>query len=260
MSLKISSFYTPEAQNFVFRNACFPILVDHVAYRCLKPYAYAPAYSTLAGLATCAAIAYHAPLPLQLLGGGVYLAYKATSFAISYFTSSKTGPKQSWDDVKIYAALNIILPMIENSKASLEGLYTIPGHHAKITSLATDPGKSTLAELLNADASTQAGLVKELLKKMDPPLLAPAKDQFIEAATLQGDSQKTQLKLAFQKLSPKRAEIFLLLIRHLHRIANKQSDPPKAMATFAQLFSQSFADPNLNPIIKLLIQNPQFLE
>jgi hypothetical protein len=259
MSLKISSFYSPEAQNFVFRNACFPILVDLAAYRCLKNYAHAPIYSTLAGFFTVAVVAYHSPLPLQLLGGGVYLAYKATSFMISYFTTPKIQTKQSWDDITIFAAINTILPIIEESKI-IEGLYITPGPHAKISSLAKDPGKSTLSDLLNADANTLAGLVKELLKRMDPPLLTNAKDQFKEAASLQSEPQKVQIKLAVKLLSPKRAEIFLLLIRHLHKIANRQSDPPKVMATFAQLFSQSFADPNLTPIIKFLIQNPNTLQ
>lgn len=259
MSLKISSLYSPEAQNFVFRNACFPILVDLVAYRCLKKYAHAPIYSTLAGFFTVAVVAYHSPLPLQLLGGGVYLAYKATSLVVSYLTTPKTKSKQSWDDITIYAAINTILPIIEASKV-VEDLYTTPGPHAKISSLAKDPGKSTLSDLLNADANTLAGLVKELLKRMDPPLLTNAKDLFKEAAFLQGESQKAQLTLALKALSPKRAEIFLMLIHHLHRIVNRQSDPQKTMSTLAQLFSQSFADPNLNLIIKFLIQNPNTLQ
>lgn len=261
MSLKISSFYTPEAQTFVFRNACFPILVDLAAYRCLKNYAYAPAYSTLAGFFTVAAIAYGSPLPLQLLGGGIYIAYKATSFVVSYLTAPQNKPTQSWDDIKIYAALNMVLPIIEESKTTVEGLYTTPGMHRKILALATDPGKATLAETVNADVNTLAGFVKELLKKMDPPLLANIKESLGAVASLEDQAKKECLTLALQKVSPTRVKIFQKLIHHLHRIAQQQSDPEAAALRLGQLFSHSFTETfSATQVITSLIQNPKILE
>ncbi|MBS0648877.1 MAG: hypothetical protein JSS10_06615 [Verrucomicrobia bacterium] len=261
MSLTISSFYTPEAQNFVFRHSCFPILVDLVAYRCLKPYAYAPAYSTLAGLATCAAIAYRAPLPLQLLGGGIYLAYKATSFAISYFTSSKTGPNQSWDDTKILAALNMILPLIEESKSGFENLYTTSGTYRQIIALSRDPSKFRLGEIFNADVNTLAGVVKELLKNMNPPLLANIKDSLVAATSLEDEEKKRCLTLALQQVSPLRVEIFQKLIRHLHTITQQQPNSAAAALRLGQLFSQSFTGVfSANQLITSLIQNPKILQ
>jgi 6-pyruvoyl-tetrahydropterin synthase len=255
MSLKISSFYTPECQSFIFRNACFPILVDLVTHRCLKNYAHAPIYSTLAGFFTVAVVSYQSPLPL--LGGAIYLAYKATSYVLSRVNT----PTETWDDDKVAVALNTILTAIEESKASLEPLYTNPSSRA--AALVKDPGNSTLAEILDADIHTLARFVEELLKKMDPPLLSSVKDLFESIASLVDEQKKARLLFAQQKLSNTRREIFQRLNRHLNKVLLLKENPVRAAADLGQIFSRLFIDApseSFIQVITYLINNPQFLK
>lgn len=256
MSLKISSFYSPEAQSFVFRNACFPVLVDLATYQCLKNYAHAPIYSTLAGFFTVAVVSYQSPLPL--LGGALYIAYKATSYVLSRFST----PTQTWNDDKIAVALNTILNAIEESKTNLEPIYTNPSISA--ATFVKDPGNATLTEILNADIDTLARFVEELLKKMDPPLLTSVKDRFEAAAPLEAQQKKESLSAALQnQLSNTRRELFQKLIHHLNKILLLKENPARAAAELGQIFSRLFIDKPSEPFIQVitcLINNPQILE
>lgn len=256
MSLKISSFCTPECQSFIFRNACFPVLVDLATYQCLKNYAHAPIYSTLAGFFTLAAITYQSPLPL--LGGAIYIAYKATSYVVSRLSST---PTEAWDDLKIAVALNTVLSAIEESKTNLEPIYTNPSSSA--ATLTKDLGNATLAEILNADIHTLATFVEVLLKKMNPPLLTSVKDRFEAAASLEAQQKKVSLSFALQDLSTTRREIFERLIRHLNKILLLKENPVHAAADLGQIFSRLFVVAPSEPFIQVityLINNPKILE
>lgn len=259
MSLRISDFYTPDAQNFVFRNACFSILVDLAAHRCLKRYAQAPIFSTLAGLVTCYAIAQSSPLPLQLLSGGIFLAYKATSYALSYLAPSPK-PKLSWDDVKILASLRTILPLIE-SQTNKEYLYQASGKHESINSFKSDPGNYTMAEIVQTDVETLTGFVKGLLQKMNPPLLGEAHPLFEKASKLSDGEKSEGYKAAYQTLSPYRREILQMLILHLHKISSVTSTVQSTPNILGPLFSQNLAgNASLGPALADLIQNPAILK
>lgn len=261
MSLRISDFYTPDAQNFVFRNACFPILVDLAAHRCLKKYTQAQIFSTLAGLVTCYAIAQGSPLPHQLLSGGIFLAYKATSYVLSYLVPPPK-PKLSWDDRKILTALRSILPLIE-SQTNKEYLYQTPGKHELITLFRSDPGSYTMAQIVQTDVETLTGFVKVLLQKMNPPLLGET-HQLFEQATRLSDGEKSEgFKAACQALPSDRREIFQMLILHLHKISSVTTTAQSKPHMLGQLFSEHLmnnASISLGHATADLIQNPAILK
>jgi len=261
MSLRISDFYTPDAQNFVFRNACFPILVDIAAQRVLKGYAHAPIISTLAGLVAGIGIAYASPLPLQILGGGIFLVYKASAYALSYWGTAPK-PIASWDDVKVGAVLRSILPLIE-SQTDKENLYRIPGRHGFITTLASDPGAFTIEQIVKTDVYTQTGFVKGLLHKMNPPLMQETHQLFENAISLPENRRLEGFRAAFQALPTPRREIFQMLILHLHKISTTEGSPQSPAPVLASLFSTNFMgshSPELTSAIACLIQNPAILE
>jgi hypothetical protein len=227
----------------------------------LKRFAQAPIFSTLAGLATCYAIAQASPLPHQLLSGGIFLAYKATCYALSYLAPPPK-PKLSWDDRKILTGLRTILPLIE-SQTNREYLYQTSGRHDSIAMFRSDPGSYTLAEIVQTEAETLTGFVKVLLQKMNPPLLEESHELFEQAAQLSDHKKSEGFKAAFQALPPARREIFEMLILHLHKISSVTTTAQSKPQILGQLFSEHLmknSSISLGPVIADLIQNPAIQE